>query len=92
MLEPIAYLRTALDIPYCHHENWDGTGYPRGLKDVSIPIAARVFSVVDVYDALTNDKPYRKAWPEAKVIEYIREQAGKKFDPYVVEVFIKLIS
>ncbi|HBY94641.1 MAG TPA: hypothetical protein DEP84_11895 [Chloroflexi bacterium] len=67
MLSASAYLRSALDIPYCHHEKWDGTGYPRGLKGEQIPLAARIFAVVDVWDALRCDHPYRTAWPEEKV-------------------------
>ena len=90
MLSHIAYLRPALDIPYCHHEKWDGTGYPRGLKGGEIPLAARLFAVVDVYDALCSDRPYRKAWSEEKVREYIREQAGRHFDPKVVEAFLRM--
>lgn len=90
MLSPIKYLRSALDIPYCHHEKWDGTGYPRGLKGEQIPLAARLFAVVDVYDALTSDRPYRPAWSIEKTWAYIREQSGKHFDPTVVELFFKL--
>jgi PAS domain S-box-containing protein len=90
MLSPIAYLRPALDIPYCHHEKWDGTGYPRGLKGEQIPLAARIFAVVDVWDALNSDRPYRDAWPEEKALDYIREQAGEHFDPRVVEVFMRM--
>lgn len=86
----IPYLRPALDIPYCHHERWDGSGYPRGLREEKIPVAARIFAVVDVWDALTSDRPYRKAWPEQKVIEYLHSQSGKKFDPRVVEAFFHL--
>jgi HD-GYP domain-containing protein (c-di-GMP phosphodiesterase class II) len=89
MLSPIAYLRPALDIPYCHHEKWDGTGYPRGLKGEQIPLAARIFAVVDVYDALTSDRPYRKAWEETEALEYIRTQSGHHFDPEVVEIFLR---
>lgn len=89
MLSPIAYLRPALDIPHCHHEKWDGTGYPRGLKGNQIPIAARIFALADVWDALRSDRPYRKAWPEEKTLEYIREQAGKHFAPDVVEAFLR---
>jgi PAS domain S-box-containing protein len=89
MLSPIHYLRLALDIPYCHHEKWDGTGYPRGLKGEQIPLSARIFTVVDVWDALTSDRPYRKAWTREKSKEYIQEQAGKQFDPTVVETFMK---
>ncbi|MBI3762368.1 MAG: PAS domain S-box protein [Chloroflexi bacterium] len=92
MLAPFAYLRPALDIPYCHHEKWDGTGYPRGLKDAQIPLAARLFAVVDVWDALISDRPYRAAWPEEKVIEHIKAGSGTHFDPKVVEVFITVIG
>jgi putative nucleotidyltransferase with HDIG domain len=92
MLSPIAYLLPALDIPYCHHEKWDGTGYPRGLMGEEIPLAARIFTVVDVFDALTSDRPYRPAWTKNKAIEYIRQQAGSHFDPRVVDVFLKLIG
>ncbi len=92
MLSSIAYLKPALDIPYCHHEKWDGTGYPRGLKGEEIPLAARIFAVADVWDALTSDRPYRKAWARKKVIQYIEEQNGKHFDPHVVEVFLRLIG
>jgi len=92
MLSPIAYLRKAMEIPYCHHEKWDGTGYPRGLKGKQIPLSARIFAVVDVWDALSSDRPYRKAWPRDKVIEYIRSQSGTHFDPEVVEVFMKILN
>jgi putative nucleotidyltransferase with HDIG domain len=92
LLSPILYLRPALDIPYCHHEKWDGSGYPRGLKGEQIPLAARIFAVADVWDALQFDRPYRKAWPEQKIREYIREQSGKHFDPQVVAVFLRLIN
>jgi HD-GYP domain-containing protein (c-di-GMP phosphodiesterase class II) len=92
MLAPIVYLRNSLDIPYCHHEKWDGTGYPRQLKGETIPLAARIFSVVDVYDALTSDRPYRKAWSREKTIEHIIEQSGKHFDPRVVDVFLNVIN
>ncbi len=91
MLSPISYLRPALDIPYCHHEKWDGSGYPRGLKGEGIPLAARIFAVIDVWDALTSDRPYRPAWPEAKARLNIREQSGKHFDPKVVDVFLRTI-
>ena len=77
---------------YCHHEKWDGTGYSRGLKGEEIPLAARVFAVIDVWDALTSDRPYRDAWPAEKALDYIREQAGTHFDPQVVEVFLKMQS
>lgn len=91
MLWPINFLRPAtLDIPYCHHEKWDGTGYPRGLKGDEIPIAARVFAVVDVWDALSFDRPYRKAWAQTDVKAYLKEQSGKHFDPEIVEVFFRI--
>lgn len=92
MLHPIEYLRPALDIPYCHHEKWDGTGYPRGLKGEQIPLSARLFAVVDVWDALTSDRTYRKAWSPAETLDYIRAQKGTHFDPNVVELFCRLVE
>ena len=92
MLSPIAYLLPALDIPYCHHEKWDGTGYPRGLTGGEIPLAARIFAVVDVFDALTSNRPYRPAWTTKKALEHIREQAGMHFDPQIVNAFLRLIG
>lgn len=92
LLYPISYLRPVLDIPYCHHEKWDGTGYPRGLKGNKIPLAARIFAIVDVYDALAYDRPYRPAWPRQKVLDYLLEQSGKHFDPQVVEAFLGLLQ
>lgn len=86
----IPYLLPALDIPYCHHERWDGSGYPRGLEREHIPLSARIFAVVDVWDALTSDRPYRKAWSEERVTKYITSQSGKMFDPQVVDIFFKL--
>jgi HD-GYP domain-containing protein (c-di-GMP phosphodiesterase class II) len=91
MLQPIAYLKSALDIPYCHHEKWDGSGYPRGLSKTQIPLQARMFAIVDVWDAVTSDRPYRKAWTPKKALSFIREQSGKHFDPDVVEVFLREI-
>ncbi len=90
MISSISFLQPALDIPFCHHEYWNGNGYPRKLKREQIPLAARIFSVVDVWDALTSDRPYRKAWSKKKTREYILERAGKQFDPRVVEVFFSL--
>ena len=87
-LEPIAYLRPAIDIPRHHHERWDGTGYPHGLAGEAIPLAARVFAVVDVYDALTSDRPYRPAWTRERTLAHIRESAGTHFDPEVVRAFL----
>lgn len=92
MLFPIQYLKHALDIPYCHHEKWDGTGYPRGLEREDIPLAARMFSVVDVFDALTSDRPYRAAWPREVVCRYLEERAGTDFDPRVVNVFLDIVK
>ncbi len=91
MLLPIQYLRPALDIPYCHHEKWDGTGYPRGLKGEEIPLAARIFAVVDVWDALRSDRPYRAAWPAEKVRAHIAALSGSHFDPQVVDTFLSII-
>jgi PAS domain S-box-containing protein len=91
LLSPIAYLRPALDIPLGHHERWDGGGYPRGLKGEDIPLAARIFAVVDVWDALGHDRPYRSAWPQDRIRAYLQEQAGAQFDPEVVEVFLEKI-
>jgi PAS domain S-box-containing protein len=91
MLAPITFLRPVVDIPYCHHEKWDGTGYPRGLKGKEIPISARIFALVDVYDALTSDRPYRRAWSKEQALDYIREQSGKHFDPQVVDTFLNVI-
>jgi PAS domain S-box-containing protein/putative nucleotidyltransferase with HDIG domain len=92
MLAPIAYLRPSIDIPYCHHEHWDGTGYPRGLKGEQIPLAARIFAVVDVWDAITSDRPYRKAWKLKRAREYIRKNSGSHFDPVVVNAFLEMIE
>lgn len=92
MLSPIQFLRLALDIPYCHHERWDGTGYPRGLKGEEIPLVARIFAVVDIWDALRSDRPYRIAWPEEKRKNYIRSLSGTHLDPKVVDAFLKLVD
>ena len=92
LLLSISYLKPALDIPYCHHEKWDGTGYPRGLKGENIPLAARIFAVVDVWDALRSDRPYREAWPETKVRAHLKESSAKHFDPKVVEAFLNLLD
>ncbi len=92
LLAPITYLRPALDIPYCHHERWDGTGYPRGLAGEQIPLAARLFAVIDVWDALRSDRPYREAWTEEKTLEHIRSAAGTHFDPKAVELFLDALN
>ncbi len=92
LLAPIEYLRPALDIPYCHHERWDGTGYPRGLRGDEIPLAARIFAVADVWDAFRSDRPYRPAWSEDQARRFIADQAGRHFDPHVVEAFLRTIG
>jgi HD-GYP domain-containing protein (c-di-GMP phosphodiesterase class II) len=92
LLYPIPYLHAALNIPYCHHEKWDGTGYPRQLKGGEIPLEARVFAIVDVWDALSSDRPYRSKLPEPEVLAYLRDQAGKHFDPHLLEVFMEIVN
>ena len=92
MLKPIAYLKEALNIPHYHHEKWDGSGYPHGLKGDMIPLEARIFAVVDVWDALSYDRPYRSAWPREKVLKYIKEQRGIHFDPEIVDIFFEFES
>lgn len=92
MLRGIDFLRPALDIPFCHHERWDGTGYPRGLKGEEIPLTARLFAVVDVWDALRYDRSYRAGWPAAKVKEHLRESSGTHFDPQVVPAFLRILE
>jgi len=92
MLSSIDFLRAALDIPYCHHEKWDGSGYPRGLAGEEIPLAARIFAVVDVWDALRSNRPYRSNWPDEKVRDHIRDERGKHFDPQIVEQFLTLLD
>jgi putative nucleotidyltransferase with HDIG domain len=90
LLKPISFLEPSLDIPYCHHEKWDGTGYPRRLKEEEIPLAARLFAVVDVWDALTSDRPYRSAWSENEALTYIQDQSSHYFDPEVVGAFFEM--
>lgn len=90
MLSPIKFLQPALDIPYCHHEKWDGTGYPRGLKAEQIPLSARIFAIADVWDALVSDRPYRKGLDPVEVKEKIKADSGSHFDPLVVEAFLAL--
>jgi putative two-component system response regulator len=92
MLSSIDYLRPALDIPYCHHEKWDGSGYPNKLKGEHIPLAARIFAIVDVWDALTSERPYRPAWSKEEARAYIQEQSGKHFEPHIVDLFLKTIG
>jgi HD-GYP domain-containing protein (c-di-GMP phosphodiesterase class II) len=90
VLAPIINLRQTLDITLYHHERWDGSGYPYGLRGEQIPLVARLFAVVDVFDALTSDRPYRSAWSHSQAIAYIKEQAGHQFDPRVVELFLEI--
>jgi HD-GYP domain-containing protein (c-di-GMP phosphodiesterase class II) len=90
LLSSIPFLNSAMPIPYCHHERWDGSGYPRGLRGEEIPLEARIFSVVDVWDSLTSNKPYRKAWKNEDAAHYLREQSGKGFDPMIVEEFLRM--
>jgi HD-GYP domain-containing protein (c-di-GMP phosphodiesterase class II) len=92
MLSPIEYLHPALDIPYSHHEKWDGSGYPRGLRGEEIPMVARLFAIADVWDAVTSNRPYRAAWTEEQALAYIREQSGRHFDPQVVDLFFKVVE
>ena len=90
MLKPIRFLHPAIDIPYCHHEKWDGSGYPRCLKGVQIPMPARIFAIADVWDALTSDRPYRKGIKPDNVREHLRSQSAIHFDPQVVDAFLHL--
>lgn len=92
MLSQIEYLRPAIEIPWCHHEKWDGSGYPRGLKGDAIPLSARIFAVVNVWDSLLSDRPYRKAWKREDALQYIREQRGIHFDPLVVDAFLRMMD
>jgi HD-GYP domain-containing protein (c-di-GMP phosphodiesterase class II) len=92
LISPIRFLQYAMLIPYYHHERWDGSGYPLGLRGADIPLEARIFAVVDVWDALRSDRPYRKALSDEETIQYILEQSDKHFDPEVVNVFMKLIE
>jgi HD-GYP domain-containing protein (c-di-GMP phosphodiesterase class II) len=92
LLKEISYLEKALEIPHCHHEKWDGTGYPRGLKGEAIPLPARIFAVIDVWDALSSDRPYRKAWNREEITQYVINDSGKHFDPQVVTVFLQMVE
>jgi PAS domain S-box-containing protein len=92
LLSPIPFLKKALEIPLSHHERWDGTGYPQGLKEHAIPMSARIFAIADVWDALSSDRPYNKPWPREKAIEYFINEAGRHFDPRVVNIFLGLVE
>jgi response regulator RpfG family c-di-GMP phosphodiesterase len=90
LLSSIPYLQPALDIPYCHHEKWDGSGYPRGLKGEEIPLSARIFAVADVWNALLSDRTYRRAWSIKTARAFMQEQAGKQFDPAIIKEFMEM--
>jgi len=92
LLSPISYLGRSVDIPYCHHEKWDGTGYPRGLRGEEIPLIARIFTIVDVWDAVSSDRPYRPAWPRERAVQHVLSEKGKAFDPKVVNAFMELLD
>lgn len=92
ILSDIPFLQSCMCIPYCHHENWDGTGYPRGLKGVEIPLYARIFTVIDHWEALNSDRPYRKAWLWENVLNYLKENRGKIYDPQIVDIFLNMIG
>lgn len=92
LLSPISFLQSSMDIPYSHHERWDGKGYPQGLSGEQIPLAARIFSTVDVWDALTSDRPYRKAIPAGEALAYVHEHAGTEFDPQIVKAFESVVG
>jgi HD-GYP domain-containing protein (c-di-GMP phosphodiesterase class II) len=88
ILSPIPFLRGALDIPYLHHEKWDDSGYPKGMRGMEIPVPSRIFAVIDVWDAHLSNRPYRSAWTEDRVIDYLRTERGRHFDPEIVGVFL----
>jgi putative two-component system response regulator len=92
LLGHIQYLGNAIDIPYCHHEHWDGGGYPRGIRGIEIPLSARIFALADVWDAMTSDRPYRPALPKKEVEAYLRERKGKQFDPALVDGFLQIVN
>lgn len=92
LLQDVEILRPAIEIPYCHHERWDGKGYPRGLRSEQIPLAARLFAIVDVWDSLSSDQPYRAAWGKDEIVEHMRESSGKHFDPKLVDPFLVMME
>ena len=92
LLTPITHLRAALDIPYCHHEKWDGTGYPRGLSETAIPLAARICALADVWDTLLSDRPYRPALSREQALSCIRDESGRHFDPHMTDLFLRVVE
>ena len=92
MLKDIEFLKPALTITYCHHEHWDGTGYPQGLKGEEIPLEARIFALVDAWDAITTDRPYREAMTKEEAIQTIRDEIGTHFDPNIAEKFLEIVG
>ena len=92
LIDPIEFLKSSIDIPYCHHEHWDGAGYPQGLQGKDIPLAARIFSVADIWDALHSDRPYRKKWAKEEIIEHIQSISGSYLDPEIAGVFLDCLN
>ena len=92
LLKDVDYLHSVLPIPYSHHELWNGSGYPQGLAGLEIPLVARIFAVVDVWDALISDRPYRPAWQLERAIHYIRMNAGILYDPFIVDIFLEMVE
>ena len=92
LLLPITYLNKAIEIPFSHHEKWDGTGYPQKLKGKRIPVSARIFAIADVWDALSNDRPYHEAWSREKIIRYFIDESGKHFDPEIMNIFLEMLE
>ena len=86
------YAKKAIDIPFSHHEKWDGTGYPQKLKGKRIPVSARIFAIADVWDALSNDRPYHEAWSREKIIRYFIDESGKHFDPEIMNIFLEMLE
>lgn len=92
LLLPITYLNKAIEIPFSHHEKWDGTGYPQKLKGKRIPVSARIFAIADVWDALSNDRPYHESWSREKIIRYFIDESGKHFDPEIMNIFLEMLE
>jgi putative nucleotidyltransferase with HDIG domain len=92
LISPISYFQHALEIPYCHHEHWNGQGYPRGLREEEIPLAARIFTIVDVWDALSSDRPYRAAWKVDDIKDFLIKKSGILFDPTITPLFLEILD